>query len=286
MRRLGVVVLLLAASALSGCGAQERDEAQPRDTLQPAPLIKAIDEPPEELLPPEPVKDGARAAFCPGNDSGGGDRRLDDCPSPEQVEAYRRLEWEDTRESLPTPKSPPRSIAMLALKEREPKARAMLAVWRTRAGKVCMATGLEDGDGATWGSSRGPCVSGSGCADLCLVRYGHYDYGVPPYLLSGTVSAHAEELRILFVDGQSVRYPLTGPLLPDSRSRRVFMLDLGNRSHRRLELLIGGKVVAHDDVRLSQIEADRCVQRYSTPSREPEFSACIEKAFSGSGDEE
>jgi len=127
-------------------------------------------------------------------------------------------------------------------------------------------------------------LRGSRCADLCLDRSGHYDYGTPPWLLSGTVNAAADRLRIVFADGDRASYPLTGPVVPGFPTHRVFMLDLGNRSHRRLELVQGEKVVAREDMLLRQVESDRCELKYG-PEQKREFDACIAKAFGASAGE-
>jgi hypothetical protein len=291
MRCMGAVGLAFAVVVASACGAAQSPRAAPVDHLQPAPPIEAIDEPAADrfFFPPEFSKGGEpvekEVCLFIAERMGDPEAAPVDCnPSPEEIDAFRRLLWEDGAELMPTEPAAMRSIARLPLEERGPKDRALLAAWRTAAGKLCFATDVEDEEGLNGNRAVGPCLAGARCRDLCLERSGHYDYGDPPWLLSGIVNAAAEQLRIVLADGESLIYPLTGPVVPNFPTRRVFMLDLGNRSHRRLELLEGGKVIAHEDVLQSQVEGDRCVLQYG-PEHEREFAACMRKAYGVVGGE-
>lgn len=291
MRCVAAVGLASAVVVASASVAAQSPRAAPSDQLEPAPPIEAIDQPAADrfFFPPEFSTGGepVEKEICLfiAERTGNADEAPEGCdPSPEEIDAFRRLFWEDRPELMPTDPAAMRSIARLALEKRGPKDRALLAVWRTAAGKLCLATDVEDEEGLNGNGAVGPCLAGSRCADLCLERSFHYDYGDPPWLLSGIVNAAADQLRIVLADGDSLIYPLTGPVVPHFPTRRVFMLDLGNRSHRRLELLQGGKVVAHEDVLASEVETDLCVLKYGS-AHERAFAACIGKALGTSPSE-
>jgi hypothetical protein len=285
MRCVGALGLAFAVVLVSACGAAQSPRAAPAAQLQPAPPIEAIDEPAADrfFFPPEFSTGGEpvekEVCLFIAERTGNPDEAPEGCdPSPEEIDAFRRLFWEDRAELMPTHPAAMRSIARLPLKERGPKDRAILAVWRTAAGKLCLATDVEDEEGLNGNGAVGPCLAGSRCSDLCLERSGHYDPGDPPWLLSGIVNATADQLRIVLADGDTLTYPLTGPVVAHFPTRRVFMLDLGHRSHRRIELLQGGKVIAHEDVRQSQVEGDRCMLQHGS-EQDREFAACIRKAY-------
>jgi hypothetical protein len=286
MRWAGVAALTVAVGVLSACGAVETRQGATADELRPAPPIEAIDEPASSrfFFPPEFLKDGTpvKAEVCRflAERSGNLGSGSENCePTPEELVAFRKFNWEDRPELVPPEGSELRSIARLALQERGPKDLAILATWRSTTGRLCLDTDIIDFEGLQGGSAFGPCLTGSRCTQVCLDRSGHYDYDTPPWLLSGIVSAKAEELRIVFPNGRAARYPLTGPTVPGFPDRRVFMVDLGRESHRRLELLIGGEAVAYRDEWPRQIAIDNCILTYKWPQQEQEFNQCLDKAW-------
>jgi hypothetical protein len=122
--------------------------------------------------------------------------------------------------------------------------------------------------------AEGPCLAGSPCSEICLDRYPFTSD--PPWLLSGLVSAEADLLRIVFASDDPLRYPLTGPLLPGYPEWRVFMLGVGRRSYRRLELLQAGRVIAHADQVPRLVAEDHCVLTYEWPKQAREFNECFD----------
>jgi hypothetical protein len=188
----------------------------------------------------------------------------------------------------PAEDSKPRAFARLRISPRGPTTKATMSAWRARSGKLCTAIAL--GDGLSGGPS-GPCVPETrwrkACDALCLDRSGEGNGAELQYLLTGTVTARADELRITFVDGRAVRYPLTGPVVPEFPEYRAFMLDLGTEMYRRLELLREGDVLERTDVPQSQIDFDRCARKFPIPppgpaetssGRNPELAACLRSA--------
>lgn len=289
MRWAGVGGLTVAVAVVSAWGSLETRQAATTDELRPAPPIETIDEPASSrfFFPPEFFEDGkpVKAQVCRfvAERSGNPDSESENCePTPEQLLAFRRANWEDRPELVPSDPSDLRSIARLPLHERGLKDLAILTIWRSTAGKLCIDTDVVDAEGLQGGRAFGPCLIGSRCTRVCLDRSGHYDYETPPWLLSGVVSAEAETLRIVFADGRAARYPLTGPTVPGFPDRRVFMVDLGNRSHRRVELLIAGRAVAHRDEWPRQIAIDDCVLTYKWPEQQQEFTGCMDKAWAES----
>jgi hypothetical protein len=288
MKWLGSAALLLAVVALSACGTAENERAQPAGSLEPAPPIEAIDQP-APPLPFDSRPDGVEAStyICTGADVPG------ECtPTPEQIaeaeESARRY-----REAVaPAEDSKPRAFARLRITPRGPATTATMIAWTARSGKLCtgFAVGEEDIRGA-----RGPCVPGNrsreACADLCLELSGEGSTPEFLYLLTGTVTSRAEDLRITFPNGQAIRYPLEGPIVPDFPEYRAFMLDLGTQRYRRLELLRDGEVIERSEVPQRQLDFDRCARKFPIPppgaaeagpeGPDPELQACLRKASTG-----
>jgi hypothetical protein len=295
MRWLGSTALISAAFALTACGAAETERAQPAGSLEPAPQIEAIDEP----APPgspflEPLSEGESAEgsiyICAGESDS------QECkPTPEAIAEMEKMAGLFRQAVRPAEDSRPRAFARLRITPRGPATTATMIAWRARSGKLC--TSLALGDHVSHGPS-GPCVPETqwrkACDALCLDRSGEGIRGELRYLLTGTVTARADELRITFVDGRAVRYPLTGPVVPEFPQYRAFMLDLGSQMYRRLELLREGDVLERSDVPQDQIKFDRCVREFPIPppgvanepvptEPNPRLKACLRAPSGGDG---
>ena len=238
-------------------------------TRQPeAPPIAAVARPAppevERLLAPRPAAatgcdfswDGAGRAcqirIYPPDPQGA---RCDDAarPTSEQLVELQHEQQRYRRQIESDPASPPREIAELPL---DGGGTATLSAWRTTSGSLCLFTLRTSGDGEAFG----PCTDDRACAAICVDGGG--GYGPPAharYLLVGVVDANAEAIRVTVDGGATTTYGLTGPVVPVAPDRLVFMLDLGSRDCRRLELLEAGRsVVASRELPPEQVRFERC----------------------------
>jgi hypothetical protein len=261
VKRLGLALVL--AITLTGCGAIADNAAERRSELAPAPDIRAVDRPiPDALAGWEFDDPDIWGVACAEGYivDGGGNRvseddeldRLDEDECAEINADYTEIREEQRRlaDALrPAPGSDPRAIAELAISG---NATAELIVWRNAAGELCAITGIS------WPKSppgrflpAGECYPIGHCAQICLSTAARRD------LLSGTVAASGDVLRIPKLDGTVLAYPLTGPLVPGS-DRRVFMVELGRTYWQRLELLRSDDVVEAIELPPETREFERC----------------------------
>lgn len=166
-------------------------------------------------------------------------------PTAEEIAALLREQKLYRAQVRPDPASPPREIALLPLAA---GGASTLIAWRTRDRSLCLLSRQTDGRGGGGGGGPfGPCTGDRTCAAICIQSGGTGSPGDPAeprYVLAGTVDVHAGAIRVELAGGAATTYPLAGPLVPGSATRRVFMLDLGPRAWRRLELVEHGSVVA------------------------------------------
>jgi hypothetical protein len=87
------------------------------------------------------------------------------------------------------------------------------------------------------------CTADRGCAALCADEWSDSDGRA---VLAGLAPLDAAAVRAVLDDGTTIETSLDGPLVGAFPGRRrVFMLDLGKRRYRRLELLdTSGRLVA------------------------------------------
>ncbi|HET7856234.1 MAG TPA: hypothetical protein VFL41_07235 [Gaiellaceae bacterium] len=288
MRWAAGVAFISVALLVSACGSAETQRAQPADQLAPAPPIETIDEPAHSFFFNEP--DVERIGAGTGYICLARDEEDEECePTPAERAAAEKSARE-FREAT-WPESKPLGIARLSLEHRRPPANATLVTWRARSGKLCTLIEVSDESGGGGGGPSGPCVPGTrGCGEICLELSGEGDGADLVYLLAGTVAATADELRIEFIDGKAVRYPLVGPIVREFPKVRVFMLDLGPRLYRRLELLEDDDVVDKVEVPQSEIDTHLCFRKHPmrlpenpleqpTKDPNPERSACMRNAY-------
>ncbi len=283
-------MLVAVALLATACGSAETQPAEPADQLAPAPPIEAIDEPAHSFFFEEPDADeGAvgRQLICFRVDGEDEDCKL----TPAELAEAERSEREFREATEPADDSKPRGIARLPVESGRSPATATLIAWRTRSGKLCTLIDVADEGGGGGGGPTGPCAPGTRkCGDICLERSGEGDGADLVYLLAGTVWSGADELRIEFIDGNATRYPLVGPIVPEFPKARVFMLDLGPRLYRRLELLEDGKRLDEVEVSQSEIDTELCFREHpmslpddplepTTKDPNPELSACLSKAY-------
>lgn len=243
MWRPGLVAALSATLALAGCSLTG-DSEEPSGSLKPAPPIEAMN----VIVPSQPVAPGGPPAM------------------------------DDLRYLNMTPVSELRAIARLPLRR---GGRAALLAWTARNGRLCTnivyrypdtrATGSGGGSGPF-----GPCEPWTTCGQICLARAA--DIAQSTAVLGGTVSASADQLRIVFLDGESARYPLRGPIVSRFPDRRAFLLDLGGRMYERLELLVDGEPKASVDVPGGEIETQLCYRQFRPT--DPTIWPCLRKTRS------
>jgi hypothetical protein len=238
----GVRALVLLGCVLVACSCGAAREESLQRAGHPAPPIEAIDEPAADL-----VRSWAER-FVP--------------------------------EMRPVEGAEPRAIAQLDLDSESGSKAVPLVAWRSGAGSLCLAIETKN----RWG--EGAFVVGCepdlpACGDLCLERsaYGH---GADiKYVVFGAVAASADELRVIYDNGETVRFPLVGPLVPGSPSSRVFMFELGRRLYRRLELLAGGEVTTSVSISRPDLEWERCLMEtegYGRPPTDDVFDKCADRA--------
>jgi hypothetical protein len=266
MRRSASLALLAAGLLLSGCSWLGDERTQPADPQEPPPPIEAMN----EVLPapslgvnePEIVFDQRYELelLCPGVEPA-------ECKPPrERVEALRRQLRAELAGLSPAEGTPKRAIARLAV---TPNAQATVIAWRARNGRLCTEIHYRYPDYTAFGMGGGfgpfgPCEPRKRCDQICLRPL--TDLTDPKSgVVGGTVSSAADQLRVVFADGKAARYPLRGPIVAGFPEYRVFMLGLGRRLYRRLELLAGGEVRASVAVPDREIAQQRCFRRFPIP---------------------
>jgi hypothetical protein len=134
------------------------------------------------------------------------------------------------------PFSPPRVVAELPLLGSA--GQAQLVAWRTNSGRLCFELAEPHGTSAAFG----PCDAA--CGPICLASNGSGPNArLLTYVLGGSVSSRGTAVRVVESGGRVATYPLRGPLVPGPSSR-IFMLELGSRDWRRIDLLRGAAVIA------------------------------------------
>ena len=268
MRR--VLLWLVAAICLSGCGEVPAEEgAAPQraadETLQAPPPIEAIDEPAPGWPPPAPwereKREWTEYTVC------WNERGETEC-KPKQIEELREQQLRSIERTRPAPDSEPRKVARLQAGD----VTVNLIAWKTRAGELC--TAVESWTGGTGsGGPSGPCLVAPGCPELCLRQWGSDDV----WLVAGTVSSHADRLRIVWRDGAASEYPLTGPLVPGFPNDRVYLLGGKMTFFRELELLAGDEVIARAEVPAEELRMRDCLERAASPPDEGAAGECVEE---------
>jgi hypothetical protein len=264
---------ILVLGAASACGTAQ-DGGSPSSSrqdlakvpLEPPPPIQQVDEPVADFMNRTEAGESANAwevaeFFCFDSQTG-------ECPPGEPSPAERarlrqQIEEHDRqlREAMPEGGTTPRLVARLAL-DGTGNRRAELVAWRSRAGELCTESQIGSGD-FVWGvNPSGPCLSEPRCDVLCLELADSTEVG--DRVLVGTVSASADELRVTSRDGTVRRYPIDGPHVLDF-PRRVFMVDLGSVSYRRLELVREGEVIGRVARAKQELAFEACTERLGDP---------------------
>jgi hypothetical protein len=274
---------------LTACGPAQDERAGSTEPLEAPPPIEAIDEPADgSLLFGEGERDRLGVSepevrICLGTEDSRSDEkpRADSCePTPEEAREFQETMQEYREAVKPAPGAAPRAIARLRL-DRPGGATALLIAWRAQSGKLCLADETRELDGGRSSGPTGPCAAGHPtCPDLCLSRSGGITGRELAFELSGVVAARADELRIVFEDGRAARYPLVGPLVPGFPESRVFMLDLGRSLYEKIELLVGGKVLASETIPQWEL----CVLK-ALPTSEHDGADAVLERCGGRGEE-
>jgi hypothetical protein len=219
------ILILFGILTLCGCGAAKTAQTTPKQQATTTiPSVQPLNEP--ATIPPP----GATPTMCP------------DIPIPcRPQEAVK-------------PESPPRAIAELQLRGRNPRTAARLNAWRNHSGQLCLETQVNGANSAPFG----PCLPGRPCAKICVQLLQTKTGGEALYLLGGVLASGNDTLRVTTEDGHVSTYEVTGPVVPGFSDYRVFMLDLGRNLYRRLELLAGDHVAATETLSAAQIGALRC----------------------------
>ena len=279
-----------AALVLAGCGAgtsasRHGSAGAPVLPDAPAPAIVSVSEPApdwlQHLLQPEPSPAGSVASqgtaqfcFAFGSSDGSSSSDCSGTPTPEQrarFEAQQKA-W---REAVALePGSTPRVVATLPLAG---DGTASFTAWTAAGGTPCWATDVEFGGGGGGGGPAGPCSrlpSAEGaallapCDALCLdSSAGGSSEESETYALAGTVPADADALRVTLAGGAATTYPLSGPLFPGVADRRIFLLELGDRDWRTLELVRGGAVVRTVAMPKMQAAIEDCRAQIGPPPK-------------------
>jgi hypothetical protein len=284
------LLALAAAFLLSGCGAATLGPAgAPVVADRPAPPIEAADE-----APPDDVAAFLSEEFTLDISSGGSSDStlsVEVCgimelngSEPVQVEngvgtacpqrtAEQQAQFDEelrryTEAIRPAPGTEPRGVAKLRLSGRE----LLFTTWASTSGGLCWETDLSGPDGSGGDGPAGPCElaaralaypdSGVGitapCASVCLdSQPANLDDGTDTNILSATVPLDAEAIRITLAGGGVATYPLVGPVVPRS-SRRVFLLDLGARDWRKLELVRNAAVATTVEMPALRVAYEDC----------------------------
>jgi hypothetical protein len=263
-----------AALLLAGCGSAVQSAGAPVVADTTAPPLTAVDEaPPEDVLwwiqeefPPHPTgssstdQSGGLNQVCiasvgvdwasSGTAAPPAGAMEKPCPEPTPEELAKMVAEERRyHEAIrPAPDSPPRVVAKLALQD---GGEELFTAWHNGAGELCWQVDEVTTDGSSGGGPNGPCVDAQlpatgmdvpRCATICLASGTTSDSNVSRYVLTGTVAADADALRITRAGGAVITYPLSGPIV--GGERRVFMVELGTNDWRKLELVRDGDVVA------------------------------------------
>jgi hypothetical protein len=303
--------LLLGAAALllAGCGGGVSAQGPGSDGSPvlpdaPAPPIAAADGPAPDwlarLLHPQAesaagVDSQGTFQFCFGvdaADSNGHTSSTSDCsgkPTAEQLgqlEAQRKAWLEAV---APEAGAPPRVVATLPLAG---GGTASFAAWTAVGGDPCWTTEIEVGGGGGGGGPDGPCAHAASpdsrlalppCDALCLSSSGGGSSEENEvYVLAGTVPADADALRVMLAGGAVTTYPLSGPLFPGFPQRRIFLLELGDRDWRTLELVRDGAVVRSVEMPKFQAASEDCRAQLGPPPKPvdmPAGQADLQKLF-------
>jgi hypothetical protein len=156
----------------------------------------------------------------------------------------------------PAAGSEPRAVAELS-------GSAVLVAWRNGANRLCLdSSRLPAGGG---GGAFGPCDPEDGmCAAICLRSDGRGEsIQSLDYLLAGTVRQDATAIRVVRSRGAATEYALRGPVLSGTQ-HRVFMLELGRRDWRLLELLRGDRVIATEKMPPARAAFEDCQESATT----------------------
>lgn len=275
------------AVLFAGCGSTA---GAPRETSEPPleapPPIQAVDEPAPDAwgtwfqldfrLPPECADDeeacteGQSACFWLSNREGEERSWSGECTA----EDIKRLEEQFDAQMAayePASDSQPRIFARLPVEDRS---HIDLITWRTKANKICILA--EGPEPESLSGPNGECepYGPKACPRLCLEPI-HGDR----LIFFGAVAAEADSIAIELRNGDVLRYPLVGPLVPGVEYR-AFMADLGARSYRRIELLRGDRVVAEQSRAREELRWEDCVKKIGedvTNETDSALEACIKE---------
>jgi hypothetical protein len=278
------VLVLVAAGLLSGCGSQASAPAE-EPALEPPPPIEAIDEPaptrsdadfelylaiPHECEKnPNECTKGESGCFRVSNRPGEEESWSGEC-TPEEIERIEELVRAEAKAHEPARDSEPRVVARLQLDGLES---VDLIAWRTQEGKLCFLAELDPDLGTS--GPIGPCEPQAGCPEICLAELDNVGL-----TYAGTVSPKADEILFLLDDQRTRRFPLAGPLVPGF-DQRIFMVHLGEKRLRRIELFREGERVA-EYVRPDEIRVEDCSRQFD--ENDAGFQTC-EKEGEPSGSE-
>jgi len=295
-----------AVLLLAGCGAATAEQVgAPVVPDAPAPAIVAVNEtPPDDVLwylqfefgqnlpaaDPSGSDIGGSVSICEMTNTSG----LEPSPQPPdgqscreptaEEQAQSRAEEEHYQQAIrPAAGSEPRVVARLGLGGGDA---LLFSAWKTGSGALCWQSDESGPEGGGGGGPSGPCEQQADsdaspgftitlgsllppCEAICLTSQGSSSDGAAErYLLSGTVADDAEAIRVTVAGGATATYPLIGPTLLDS-DRRVFLLELGLRDWRTLELIRGGAVVATAQMPAFMAAYEDCADRIGPPAQPP-----------------
>jgi len=302
----GLLSLGIAAVVVSGCGAAARG---PGHAAGPAPIYADAAAPPVVAVdeaPPALVAGFLRAELdsytvsgvdtagagagqtcitswawgtpsAPTSTSPAPSSPMSCSPATPAQFAQMQVQQEQWRQAIaPAAGSEPRTIAKLPLTG---GGTAWLTGWTTASGALCWEETAERADGGGGGGGpHGPCADGAGgatagappCDAFCLSSSGSGDgHGSTTYVLSGTVPADAEAIRVTLAGGAAPTYPLTGPAFLAATDRRVFMLELGTHDWRTLELIRDGAVAQTMRMPASEAAFEECSATLGPPQPTP-----------------
>lgn len=257
---------------IAGCGSATTAPDDGREALDAPPTIRAADRPAPDVLAWLDEEYDELDSPCLDSDQNSGTHEADgECNlTAAEREQYVadlrdvRREREEYFDAVrPAPDSGPRVVAELELSD---DATAEVLAWRNAVRRLCTMTRiLLPKSGSGGGPPGGECYSIGHCADVCLSTEGRRD------VLSGTVAASGDVLRMTLLDDRVYAYPLVGPLVPGS-DRRVFIVQLQASYWRRLELLRSGEVLEKVEQPPDTVEFERCTDEFgrsNVPTEEP-----------------
>lgn len=241
MRRWLVLESLPLAILVAGCGSAREPAAPaaegPPDVLQAAPPIVAVDEP---VAAVELPRGGSRKSVEVCWDKTG---PLDCATLPEADRQRREEVRQRGKDGLPAA---------------EPDARIVALLRRAGAADVAFVVYRSAGRGLCWNvvshTGQDPavvfCEGDAGSAALSIRASSGWSEGEPspaPVVVSGTVAADADSLRLRFGSGPAFIYPLAGPLVPGLPKQRVVIVaNADGRWPAGADLLRGGDVIASE----------------------------------------